>query len=234
MRKLSVFFLLFLCLMVPSYVCAGTPASTGELLHLSVKATGVRLRAGAGTEFAIVGMASRNDAAARHFIAYIEPRMDSVGMLWFKLVGSVQKQEDMAVFKIEGPCWIRSDFVETRALNETEKARADSVFFRVLDFAPRMLTSFRPAEALPAYSDEKLCFFPQEADASDLSLPAGEEYLILNVLQGKRACVGLWRALDDSRIRFAGSVPLDLFMNADFGNDREKVEGWLKKQPVKP
>ena len=226
--------LLFLSAMFPSAPYAGTPDSTKDMLHLTVKATGVRLRAGAGTEFAIVGMASRKDASARHFIAHSAPRMDSMGMLWFRLVGNIQQQEDTAVFKIEGPCWIRSDFVENRALNEKEKKLADSVFCRILDFAPRMLTAFRPAGAIPAFSDDRLCLFPQAPGTPDIRLPAGEEYLLFNALQGQKTCVGLWQALDDERIRFAGSVPLDLLMKADFGTDREKVEGWLEKQAARP
>lgn len=233
MRLLSALFLI-LCVMAPSALPAGTPASTKDMLHLTVKATGVRLRAGAGTEFAIVGMASREDASARRFIASADPAMDSEGKLWFRLLGDVQQQEDTAVFKLDKTCWIRSDFVETRALNEREAAQADSVFFRTLSFAPHLLTAFRPAGDIPAFSSEQLCFFPQGAGEPDISLPADGEYLLFNALKGQRACVNLWRAVDDTRIRFAGSVALDQFLKADFGSDGAKVEGWLKKQNVTP
>ena len=110
MRLLTVL-LMLLCVLLPSELPAGSPASAKDMLHLSVTATGVRLRAGAGMEFAIVGMASRSDAAACRFIASAEPRMDSEGKLWFRLIGSVQQQEDLAVFKLDEPCWIRCDFV---------------------------------------------------------------------------------------------------------------------------
>ncbi|MBQ4616458.1 MAG: hypothetical protein IJB29_07120 [Mailhella sp.] len=233
MRLLTAF-LMTLCLLAPSSLSARTPDSPKDMIHLTVRATGVRLRAGAGTEFAIMGMASRNNAGACRFIACAEPGMDSVGMPWFKIIGNVQQQEDLAVFKLDAPCWIRSDFVETRALNQKEAAQVDSTFFRVLDFAPRLLTAFQPAGPIPAFSEERLCFFPQDADKPDVSLPAGESYLLFNTLKGQRTCVGLWRALNDSKIRFAGSVPLEEFLKTDFGADREKVEGWLKKQQTAP
>ncbi|MBR3880790.1 MAG: hypothetical protein IKJ34_04265 [Mailhella sp.] len=229
MRLLTVL-LMLLCVLLPSELPAGSPASAKDMLHLSVTATGVRLRAGAGMEFAIVGMASRSDAAACRFIASAEPRMDSEGKLWFRLIGSVQQQEDLAVFKLDEPCWIRCDFVETRALDEKEASRADSTFFRILDFSPSMLAGFRPAGPIPAFSVEQACFFPQDASGPDVSLPAGEEYLLLNVLKGERVCVGLWTALDDRRIRFAGSVPQEELRKADLGADRQKVEGWLEKK----
>jgi len=229
MRLLTVL-LMFLCALLPSELSAGSPSNPQEMLHLTVKATGVRLRAGAGAEFAIVGMASRNNAAACRFIAQAEPRMDSMGKLWFRLLGNVQQQEDLAVFKFDKPCWIRSDFIETRALSSREAEQVDSVFFRVLRFAPKLLTAVRPVAALPAYSDEKLCFFPQGQDEADRQLPAGEEYLLLNLLKGQRHCVGLWKAVDAEHIRFAGAVPVEVFAGTDLGDDRKKAETWLKQR----
>ena len=86
--------------------------------------------------------------------------------------------------------------------------------------------------AIPAYSEEKLCFFPQERDEADRLLPAGEEYLLFNVLKGQRTCVGLWKAVDEERIRFAGSVPVEIFAGTDFGADRQKVDTWLKQKLI--
>lgn len=229
MRLLTIL-LMFLCVLVPSELPAGNSVSPQDMLHLTVKATGVRLRAGAGAEFAIVGMASRNDAAACRFVAQAEPRMDSMGKLWFRLLGNIEQQEELAVFKLDKPCWIRSDFIETRALSPREAEQVDSVFFRVLSFAPKLLTTVRPAAAIPAYSDEKLCFFPQGQDETDLQLPAGEEYLLLNVLKGQRSCVGLWKAVDAEHIRFAGSVPVEVFAGTDLGTDQNKIETWLKQR----
>ena len=62
------------------------PASTKDMVHLSVIATDVRLRAGAGTEFAILGKASRDDFGANRYIADSRPVMDSTGRPWFKLL----------------------------------------------------------------------------------------------------------------------------------------------------
>ncbi|WP_458399962.1 hypothetical protein [Mailhella sp.] len=209
---------------------ADVPTGTQDMLHLAVQATGVRLRAGAGTEFAIVGMASREKEMSRYFIAYATPRMDSEGRPWFRLLAKIERQEDTALFRLDRDCWIRSDFVKTRALNEKEAELADSLFFRILSFAPSLLPAVRPTEAIPAYSEEKLCFFPQDGDKADLMLPAGEEYLLFNLLKGQRACAGLWKAVDGEHIRFAGSVPAEAFADTDFGADQAKAEAWLKQK----
>lgn len=211
---------------------ADIPAGTQDMLHLDVQATGVRLRAGAGTEFAIVGMASRKKEMSRYFIAYATPSMDSEGRPWFRLLAKIERQEDTALFRLDRDCWIRSDFVKTRALNEKEAELADSLFFRILSFAPSLLPAVRPSEAIAAYSDEKRCFFPQDSDKADLMLPAGEEYLLFNLLKGQRTCVGLWKAVDEERIRFAGSVPVEIFAGTDFGADRQKVDTWLKQKLI--
>jgi len=209
---------------------ADVPAGTQDMLHLEVQATGVRLRAGAGTEFAIVGMVSREKEMSRYFIAYATPSMDSEGRPWFRLLAKIERQEDTALFRLDRTCWIRSDFVKTRALNDKEAELADSLFFRTLSFAPRLLPAVRPTEAIPAYSEEKLCFFPQDGDKADLILPAGEEYLLFNLLKGQRACAGLWKAVDGEHIRFAGSVPAEVFAETDFGGDQAKAEAWLKQK----
>ena len=72
---------------------ADVPTGTQDMLHLDVQATGVRLRAGAGTEFAIVGMASREKEMSRYFIAYATPSMDSEGRPWFRLLAKIERQE---------------------------------------------------------------------------------------------------------------------------------------------
>lgn len=235
MRLLIMLSLLLLSIAAPAGAApVPVPASTQDMLHLSVQATGVRLRAGAGTEFAIVGVVSRENESARQFLAHAAPRMDSEGQLWFRLLGSLEQQEELALFKLERSCWIRSDFVKTRALDQREVELADSQFFRILAFAPRLLTSFSPAASIPAFSDEKLCYFPQEKAEPDISLPAGEPYLLFNALKGEQVCVGLWRAVDENRIRFVGSVPLEDFLGADIGADRPKVDGWLKKEKLIP
>ena len=235
MRLLIMLSLLLLSIAAPAGAApVPVPASTQDMLHLSVQATGVRLRAGAGTEFAIVGVVSRENESARQFLAHAVPRMDSEGQLWFRLLGSLQQQEDLGFFTFDRQCWIRSDFVKTRALSQREAELADSQLFRILAFAPHLLTSFRPAAPIPAFSDEKLCFFPQENAEPDTALPAGESYLLFNALKGERTCVGLWRAVDEKRIRFAGSVPLDLFLNTDLGADRQAVEQWLEQKQLTP
>ena len=211
---------------------ADIPAGTQDMLHLDVQATGVRLRAGAGAEFAILGMASRKKEMSRYFIAYATPSMDSEGRPWFRLLAKIERQEDTALFRLDRDCWIRSDFVKTRALNEKEAELADSLFFRILSFAPSLLPAVRPSEAIAAYSDEKRCFFPQDSDKADLMLPAGEEYLLFNLLKGQRACAGLWKAVDGEHIRFAGSVPVEIFAGTDFGADRQKVDTWLKQKLI--
>lgn len=231
MRLLTVL-LMLLCVLVPSELPAGSPASAKDMLHLSVTATGVRLRAGAGTEFAIVGMASREKEMSRYFIAYATPSMDSEGRPWYRLLAKIERQEDTALFRLDRDCWIRSDFVKTRALNEKEAELADSLFFRILSFAPSLLPAVRPSEAIAAYSDEKRCFFPQDSDKADLMLPAGEEYLLFNLLKGQRACAGLWKAVDGEHIRFAGSVPAEVLAGTDFGVDQAKAEAWLKQKLI--
>ena len=151
MRLLPLMFMLFLGLVSPA--SAGElPASTKDMVHLSVIATDVRLRAGAGTEFAILGKASRDDFSTNRYIADSRPVMDSTGKPWFKLLASVEQQTELGVFKLDAPCWIRSDFVETRALNAKEAARVESSFFRILEFAPRLLPSIHPVAAIPAFS----------------------------------------------------------------------------------
>ena len=233
---MRVLFLLLVFMLgcTPALAASDIPASTKDMVHLSVIATDVRLRAGAGTEFAIIGKASRNDFSANRYIADSLPVMDSTGKPWFKLLANVEQQAELGVFKLDSPCWIRSDFVETRALNAREAERVESSFFRILEFAPRLLPSIHPVAAIPAFSDENLCYFPQSPDKADISLPPGGELLPLNALKGQRVCVSLWQPLDDRRIRFVGAVPLGDFLKADFGADRQKVEAWLEKQNITP
>lgn len=233
MRLLPLILMLLTCWSSPA-TAGELPSSSTDMVHLSVIATGVRLRAGAGTEFAIVGMASRKDPCACRFVALATPGMDSQGIPWFKLLGRLERQEEQALIQLDKPVWIRSDFVKTRALSPREIELAESLFFRTLTFAPSLLTSFSPASPIPAFSDEKLCYFPQEHSGPDLSLPAGEPFLLFNALRGEQTCVGLWKAVDKERIRFAGAVPLDAFLKADMGADSPKVDVWLKKEKLIP
>ena len=72
MRLLIMLSLLLLSIAAPVGAApVPVPASTQDMLHLSVQATGVRLRAGAGTEFAIVGVVSRENESARPFLITI-------------------------------------------------------------------------------------------------------------------------------------------------------------------
>ena len=92
-----LFLLLSFLLCSPALAGSDVPASTKDMIHLTVTATNVRLRAGAGTEFEVLGMASRDNECARLYVADSTPRMDSTGKPWFKLIANVQIQEETAI-----------------------------------------------------------------------------------------------------------------------------------------
>ena len=239
MRLLPLMFMLFLGLVSPA--SAGElPASTKDMVHLSVIATDVRLRAGAGTEFAILGKASRDDFSTNRYIADSRPVMDSTGKPWFKLLANVQQQTELGVSKLDEPCWIRSDFVKTRALREGEAMRADSELFRILhisfDGMPGV-AAFAPKQPLPVCSQENDCYFAEGKPETDASLPAGETFYLWGQPDSGSSgnvCISVWKRLDANRIQLAGTMPLGDFLKADLGADRQKVEAWLKKQNIAP
>ena len=78
---MRLLFLILAILLGSSPALAGdnAPSSTKDMLHLTVTATNVRLRAGAGTEFGVLGMASRDNECAYRYVADSTPRMDSTG-----------------------------------------------------------------------------------------------------------------------------------------------------------
>ena len=211
------------------------PASTKDMVHLSVIATDVRLRAGAGTEFAILGKASRDDFCANRYIADSRPVMDSTGKPWFRLLANVQQQTELGVFKLDAPCWIRSDFVKTRALREGEAMRADSELFRILHISFNGMPGvgrFTPAQDIPVCATEHDCLFAEGAPVINAQLPAGETFYFwaMPSEHSGRVCLPVYRKLDENRIQEAGSMPREVFDSRDFGKDAESVMNWKKRQ----
>lgn len=233
MRLLFLF--LTLLLGCSSTSAAELPASTKDMVHLSVIATDVRLRAGAGTEFAILGKASRNDFGANRYIADSRPVMDSTGKPWFKLLANVQQQTELGVFKLDEPCWIRSDFVKTRALREGEAMKADSELFRILPISFNGMPGvgkFTPARDIPVCATEHDCLFAEGAPVINAKLPAGETFYFwaMPSEHSGRVCLPVYRKLDENRIQEVGSMPRDVFDSHDFGKDAESVMDWKKRQ----
>jgi hypothetical protein len=233
---MRLLFLFLTLLLGCSPVSAGEiPASTKDMVHLSVIATNVRLRAGAGTEFAILGKASRNDFGANRYIADSRPVMDSTGKPWFKLLANVQQQTELGVFKLDAPCWIRSDFVQTRALREGEAMKADSELFRILPISFTGMPGvgkFTPAKDIPVCATEYDCLFAEGAPVINAKLPAGETFYFwaMPSENSGRVCLPVYRKLDENRIQEVGTMPRDVFDSHDFGKDAESVLNWKKRQ----
>ena len=212
------------------------PASTKDMVHLSVIATNVRLRAGAGTEFAILGKASRNDFAANRYIADSRPVMDSTGRPWFRLLANVQLQTELGVFKLDSPCWIRSDFVTTRALNDREAMVADSSLFGLLHISLSDMygsAKFVPAKDIPVCAADDDCLFAEGAPIINATLPAGETFYFWGVPSKNSEgdmCVNVYKQVEPNRAKIVGCMPRKVFDTFDFGKDTEAVQDWKKKQ----
>lgn len=128
---MRAFFLLLALLFLP-FPGMGTElaSSIDEMLHLSVQASNVRLRAGAGTNFEVLGKASQGSKHASRYIADARTSKDRTGQPWYQLMARVEQQSDLDVIKLERPCWIRGDFVRTRPLTDEEKLKAAPLFTR--------------------------------------------------------------------------------------------------------
>ena len=233
--RLLFLLLSFLLGCTPALAEPDIPDSTKEMVHLTVTATNVRLRAGAGTEFEVLGVASRNNECAYLYVADSTPRMDSEGKPWFKLIANIQQQEEMALTKLDAPCWIRGDFVKTRALREGEAMRADSELFRILQISFNGMPGvgkFTPAKDIPVCATEHDCLFAEGAPVINAKLPAGETFYFwaMPSEHSGRVCLPVYRKLDENRIQEVGSMPRDVFNSHDFGKDAESVLNWKKRQ----
>ena len=212
------------------------PSSTKEMLHLTVTATNVRLRAGAGTEFEVLGMASRDNECAYRYVADAAPRMDSTGRPWFKLIANIQQQTELGVIKLDSPCWIRSDFVKTRALREGEAKYVDSTFFRILHISFTNMPGigkFTPAKDIPVCATEQDCLFAEGAPLINAKLPAGETFYFWAMpskAESGTVCLPVYRKLDENRIQEVGNMTREVFDSYDFGNDTASVMNWKKRQ----
>lgn len=231
--------MLLMVLLGCSPVIAGDdiPSSTKDMLHLTVTATNVRLRAGAGTEFEVLGKASRDDECAYRYVADATPRMDSTGRHWFKLIANIQQQTELGVFKLDQPCWIRSDFVTTRALREGEAKYVDSTFFRILHISFTNMPNlgrFTPTKDIPVCATGHDCLFAEGAPIINAKLPAGEMFYFW-ALPARAAsgtvCLPVHKKLDEHRIQEVGYMTREVFDSCDFGKDADAVQKWKKQNP---
>ena len=215
--RLLFLLLSFLLGCSPALAEPDIPDSTKEMVHLTVTATNVRLRAGAGTEFEVLGVASRNNECAYLYVADSTPRMDSTGRPWFKLIANIQQQTELGVFKLDQPCWIRSDFVKTRALREGEAMRVDSTFFRILHISLTNMPGvgrFTPTKDIPICATEQDCLFAEGAPIINAKLPAGETFYFWSVpskAESGTVCLPVHRKLDENRIQEVGHMTREVF-----------------------
>ena len=234
--RLLFLVLTFLLGCTPAMAGADIPSSTKDMLHLTVTATNVRLRAGAGTEFEVLGMASRDNECARLYVADSTPRMDSTGKPWFKLIANVQIQEETSITKLDTPCWIRSDFVKTRALREGEAMRVDSTFLRILHISLTNMPGvgrFTPTKDIPICATEQDCLFAEGSPIINAKLPAGETFYFWSVpskAESGTVCLPVHRKLDENRIQEVGYMTREVFDRCDFGKDTASVMNWKKRQ----
>ena len=234
--RLLFLVLTFLLGCTPAMAGADIPSSTKDMLHLTVTATNVRLRAGAGTEFEVLGMASRDNECARLYVADSTPRMDSTGKPWFKLIANVQIQEETAIIKLDTPCWIRSDFVKTRALRGGEAMKADSVFYRIVHVALdsySVTAKFVPSKDIPVCATEEDCLWAEGHPIINSKLPAGEEFYFFSIpskVSEGEMCINVYKQIEPERAKIVGCMPKDVFNTFDFGKDTEAVQAWKKKQ----
>lgn len=238
MRILLLLFLLLLGTPMQAGA-SGFPESIREMIHVTVRGTNVRLRAGAGTEFKIQGLANSDSPTACRYVAFSQPRMDSKDIPWFMLIGRIEGQDKAVIVKLEEPCWIRSDLVTVRALRYDEALNADSIFFRILHVCLDNMSgvaSFIPAAEVPVCSREEDCLSAANAPVTDAALPAGKAYHLWATPQKGdtgEVCIPIWEKLSDTRIRLAGTMPRTVFDSFDFGPEsKEAVERWKARQPA--
>lgn len=237
MRLLILMLLLLFGYMPASAAGHDFPASTKDMLHLEVTATSVRLRAGPGTEFEVLGMATRGDSTCSRYIADPRPKMDSTGRPWFRLIGQVEQQTELGVYKLDTPCWIRSDFVKTRVLSEREALRADSTFFGILPVSLSSMpgvANFTAAKDIPVCATEHDCLFAEGAPVLNAVLPAGETFHFWSLpFKGSsgQVCIIVYKKTADDKAQKVGAMPRSVLDSVDFGKDADSVEAWKKRQP---
>jgi hypothetical protein len=207
------------------------------MVHLSVIATNVRLRSGPGTEFEVLGMASKGDSTCSRYIADPRPQMDSTGRPWFRLIGQVEQQTELGVYKLDTHCWIRSDFVKTRALSEREAKYADSTFFGILPISLSTMpgvANFTPSGDIAICATENGCLFPEGDPVLDAVLPAGETFHFWSMpskSSSGRTCIIVYKKTADDKAQKVGAMPREVLDSIDFGKDAGSVAAWMERQP---
>ena len=234
--RLLFLLLSFLLGCTPALAEPDIPDSTKEMVHLTVTATNVRLRAGAGTEFEVLGMASRNDKSARLYVADSTPRMDSTGKLWFKLIANIQMLTEMSILKFDTPCWIRSDFAQTRKLRDCEAEMADSVFFDLLHVSlpdACEVAAFVPARDIPICATEVDCLWAEGRPVINAALPTGETFYFWgdpSKTANGDMCINVYKQMEPGRAKIVGCMPRKVFDAFDFGRDSAAVMDWKRKK----
>ena len=234
--RLLFLLLSFLLGCTPALADPDIPDSTKEMVHLTVTATNVRLRAGAGTEFEVLGVASRNNECAYLYVADSTPRMDSEGKPWFKLIANIEILEEMSLSRLDKPCWIRGDFVKTRALRGGEAMKADALFYNIahVDLDSYSVTAkFVPSKDIPVCATEEDCLWAEGYPIINSKLPAGEEFCFFAIptkVSEGNMCINVYKQIAPERAKIVGCMPKDVFDSFDFGKDTEAVQAWKKKQ----
>jgi len=189
------------------------------LVRLNPKKDGIHLRSGPGTTFESVGQTYEGRLS---FLASPDTVTDTEGKNWYKIVYTVERQEDTGYFEHDPSPYIRSDLVRVAPLSDLDRKRVAASKFRILDISPANLPKFRLEQPLVLLQS---CF-----SQARVEIPANTPLLLFSgiFLYENTAYLPVFSPYGTTGIRRLGDIPLEAFEALSFGEAEGRVREWLE------
>jgi len=188
------------------------------LVRLEPKKEGINLRSGPGTTFENVGQTYNGLS----FLASPDTVADAEGKAWYKILYTVERQEDTAYFDQDPIAYIRSDLVRVSPLTDMDRERVASYKFGILNISP---------EGLPTFTlEQPVILVDNTFSPTEVEVPAGTPLVLFAsiFMSDGVAYLPVYEAYGTSGIHGLGEIKLADFEALSFATGEEGVRNWLE------
>ena len=201
------------------------------LVHFKVVGTDVRLRKGAGPQHEV--LCKLNESGRSKYDTWSEgvalrKTASGDGRQWYHVLYLLEHQEEDGLVPMDA--WICADYVTASSLTPFDRGQIEADRFHVLNVDD---SGIGPMGELPSFSFGEPLSLRREpdSDADCVAVPAGTRMKLFGgINSGDRPSVLIWEAIDASRIRQLGWMPLDDLETRSGYAGEQAVRRWLARQ----